>query len=60
MLSYLIPFLIAVLSVCWIHPRLVSIALDKNIVDKPDARKLQLTPVPVLGGIAVFFGTVVG
>lgn len=25
-------------------------------VDDPDARKLQKTPVPVLGGIAVFFG----
>jgi len=28
----------------------------KNIVDNPDARKLQRVPVPVLGGIAVFFG----
>lgn len=57
---YLIPFLVALLSVSWIHPKLVSIALDKNIVDNPNARKLQKKPVPVLGGVAVFFGTVVG
>ena len=44
---------------CWIHPRLVKIALLKNIVDNPDARKLQRTPVPVLGGVAVFFGVVI-
>lgn len=32
----------------------------KNIVDNPDARKLQKRPVPVMGGIAVFLGVVVG
>ena len=29
-------------------------------MDNPDARKLQRTPVPVLGGVAVFFGIVIG
>lgn len=57
---YIAAFLISLLSVCWIHPRLVRIALDKNIVDNPNARKLQRKPVPVLGGIAVFFGSVIG
>lgn len=57
---YILSFLIALLSVCWIHPRLVRIALDKNIVDNPNARKLQRRPIPVLGGIAVFFGSVIG
>lgn len=56
----LIPFLLALLAVCWIHPRLVRIALMKNIVDNPDARKLQRIPIPVLGGVAVFFGAVIG
>lgn len=51
---YIAAFLIALISVSWIHPRLVKIALDKNIVDNPNARKLQRKPVPVLGGIAVF------
>ena len=31
----------------------------KNIVDNPDQRKIQRAPVPVLGGVAVFFGIVV-
>ena len=53
----LIAFFAALIAVLWIHPRLVKIALMKNIVDNPDARKLQRTPVPVLGGVAVFFGT---
>ena len=57
---YILSFLIALLSVCWIHPRLVKIAFDKNIVDNPNARKLQRKPTPVLGGIAVFFGSVIG
>lgn len=39
---------------------ILKIALSKNIVDNPDARKLQKTPVPVMGGIVVFFGIVVG
>lgn len=58
--SIFIPFFISLFLVGWIHPRLVKIALLKNIVDNPDARKLQRTPVPVLGGVAVFFGIVIG
>lgn len=57
--TIIIPFFTALLLVGWIHPRLVKIALLKNIVDNPDARKLQRTPVPVLGGGAVFFGVVI-
>lgn len=55
-----IPFVVAFCAVCWIHPRLVRLALCKNIVDNPDSRKLQRTPVPVLGGAAVFFGLFLG
>ena len=57
---YVAAFLIALLSVRWIQPCLVRIALDMNIVDRPCARRLQRKPVPVLGGIAVFFGSVIG
>ena len=57
--TIIIPFFTGLLLVGWIHPRLVKIALLKNIVDNPDARKLQRTPVPVLGGVAVFFGVVI-
>ena len=36
------------------------IAKAKNIVDNPNTRKIQIRPVPVLGGLAIFFGIVVG
>lgn len=42
------------------HARVVKFALKHNIVDVPDARKLQRRPIPVLGGVAVFFGLLVG
>lgn len=61
--SWLIPvlsFLTASIAVSWIHPKLVSLARLKKIVDNPDARKLQRVPVPVLGGCAVFFGITIG
>lgn len=59
-LLLVIPFAVAFCAVCWIHPRLVRLALSKNIVDNPDSRKLQRRPVPVLGGAAVFFGLFLG
>ena len=58
--SVLLSLIISLLVVSWIHLRLVKIALLKNLVDNPDSRKLQRQPVPVLGGIAVFFGIVIG
>lgn len=55
---YLTLFAIALLSTWWIFKKVLKIALLKNIVDNPNARKLQKVPVPVLGGIAVFFGII--
>ena len=56
---YTILFVLGLVSTWWIFKKVLRIALEKNIVDNPNARKLQKTPVPVLGGIAVFFGIVV-
>ena len=39
-----------------IYPFVLRYAIRHNIVDNPNARKLQRTPVPVLGGVAVFTG----
>ena len=50
----------ALLAVNWIYFKVLRIAKDKGIVDNPDFRKLQQEPVPILGGIAVFFGVVTG
>ena len=56
----ILPALLAFLGTLWIHPKVLKIAILKNIVDNPDARKLQRNPVPVLGGVAVFFGIIIG
>lgn len=55
-----ISFLAAFLSALWLHPQIVKVARLKGITDNPDKRKLQREPVPVLGGVVVFFGIVIG
>ena len=57
-LYYLTLFVVSLCATWWIFKKVLKIAKLKNIVDNPDARKLQRVPVPVLGGIAVFFGIV--
>ena len=56
----LILFAIAFVATQLVFIPILRIAKGKNIVDNPDARKLQKEPVPVMGGIAVFFGITVG
>ena len=46
---YITLFIVALVSTWWIFKKVLKIAMMKNIVDNPDARKLQKTPVPVLG-----------
>lgn len=55
-----LPIFVASLVVFIIHPHLVKIAKMKMIVDNPNARKLNKVPVPVLGGVGVFFGLMFG
>ena len=52
----ILPIIIPMIVVSIIHPSLVRIAKMKNIVDNPNARKLNKEPIPVLGGVGVFFG----
>lgn len=56
----IILFLISFVVTALVFKPILRIAISKNIVDNPDARKLQKTPIPVMGGIAVFFGIAVG
>ena len=55
----LVPFVVALLASTWVFPFMLRIAKQKNIVDNPDARKLQRVPIPVLGGMVVLFGILV-
>ena len=56
----LLPMLVALFVVMLVHPTLVKIARSKRLVDSPNARKLNKQPVPVLGGVGVLFGIMVG
>lgn len=60
LIGVLVAMLIALLVVIFVHPGIVRFAINRRIVDNPDARKLQRNPVPVMGGVAVFVGLVVG
>jgi UDP-N-acetylmuramyl pentapeptide phosphotransferase/UDP-N-acetylglucosamine-1-phosphate transferase len=59
-LQIIIPSVVALFAVRWVYFRILKIAKNKDLVDDPDARKLQKEPVPVMGGIAVFWGMVSG
>ena len=52
--------IVAFAAVNWVYFKILKIAFDKNLVDNPDARKLQKSPVPVMGGMAVYFGLLMG
>ena len=56
----LLASLASMLMTFWVYFKILYIAIEKNLVDNPDARKLQKRPVPVMGGIAVFFGVICG
>lgn len=56
----LILFAISFVATMLVFEPILKIAKSKDIVDVPNARKLQKVPIPVMGGIAVFFGIIVG
>ena len=55
-----LPTIISIVVCALAHPWLVRIALLKDIVDSPNARKLNSRPIPVLGGVGVFLGLMFG
>ena len=59
-LVILISAMISMFAVHWVFLKILKIAKMKGLVDAPNARKLQNIPIPVLGGLAVFFGLLTG
>ena len=55
----IIPFVVSFICVWLIHPAIAKMAIIRGLTDNPNARKLQKSPVPVMGGMAVFFGIIV-
>lgn len=56
--EFLWPLLSLIVSLV-VYPFVLRIAIKHNIVDNPNARKLQRVPVPVMGGFVVFSGIIV-
>lgn len=51
---------VTMLAMSWVYFKILQISKEKNLVDNPNARKLQQIPVPVMGGVSVFFGVLCG
>lgn len=56
----IILLVISFISTTLVYKSILRIALKGKIMDSPNSRKLQKHPVPMMGGVAVFFGIVVG
>ena len=56
-MSRFIPLILASGLISFIAtPLLRRLALTLNFTDDPEARKVHITPVPMLGGIAIYLG----
>lgn len=60
LLIILLSSIVALIAVILVHSRILRIAKARDLTDKPGERKHQRHPVPMLGGIAVFFGVICG
>ena len=53
-------FAVALVTSTIVFPKALRFAREHDIVDNPNARKLQRVPVPVFGGIVVYCGIMAG
>ena len=60
MLTGMLTFSIALAISFGLTPLLRRLALRLGMVDRPNARKLHRSPMPLLGGLAIYLGTLVG
>src|SRR5574341_2281380 len=59
-MSQFIPIILAAGLISFVMTPLVRrLAQSINFVDKPEARKVHLAPVPMLGGLAIYAGVAV-
>jgi UDP-GlcNAc:undecaprenyl-phosphate GlcNAc-1-phosphate transferase len=59
MINLLLIFASALLLVIGTTPLVRRMANQLGVVDQPDSRKFHLTPVPLLGGLAIYVGFIV-
>ena len=53
-------FVVSLVVSILMYPRMLRFAISHDIVDNPNARKLQRRPVPVMGGFVVYTGILAG
>jgi UDP-GlcNAc:undecaprenyl-phosphate GlcNAc-1-phosphate transferase len=57
-----VPYVVALLTtlgtVFFLVPPIRAIALRYSFVDRPSSRKIHQTPIPLLGGLAIFIGCI--
>lgn len=53
-------FFISLIVAALVHQPVLHFAQRNKIYDNPEARKLQRSPVPVMGGFVVFLGAIIG
>lgn len=49
---------VAALIAAFVNPTMVKLAYSKRMLDNPNTRKLQKSPVPVIGGMGVYIAVV--
>lgn len=59
-IKWIIMFVLSLTVTTVAFPYVLRYALRHNIVDNPDARKVHRSPVPVMGGVAVYAGMLAG
>ncbi|BBB91508.1 MAG TPA: MraY family glycosyltransferase [Methylomusa anaerophila] len=58
MQTYVVAFAVALAAAYLITPHVKDLAIKAGALDAPDARKVHKTPIPRMGGLAIYFGFV--
>ena len=56
----LLPFIISWVAGLILVPLVRRIALKLGLVDRPGGRKIHTKPIPRIGGLAIYVGSMVG
>jgi len=55
-MQYILPLLCSLAIVCGAVPVIQRLALRIGFVDRPNSRKIHATPIPLMGGLAIYIG----
>src|SRR5690606_41797659 len=52
--------IVSFISAFTLTPVIIKLAIKLNVVDEPCQRKIHKSPIPTLGGLAIFSGFLIG